>query len=67
MKVLKWITLALAGLNVFLAVHRFSLDVKRFHDAGYSTWYLILCILLSFFVVGTGMWFLVVIKDSTSE
>lgn len=58
---------ALAGLNVFLAVYRFLLSAKRFHDAGYSTWYLILCILLSFVVAGIGMWFMVAIKDSAPD
>lgn len=57
----------LCGVGLFHLLYLALLTVKRFHDAGRSTLYCIVCMLLVPAAAGIGMIFAVAVKESDRD
>lgn len=58
---------ALCAVGLFHFLYLTLLTVKRFHDAGKSTLYCLVCLFLIPGVIGIGMTFAVTIKESDED
>lgn len=59
-----------AGFAVLFGIHityLVLLTIKRFHDAGKSTEYCIMCMILMLFFIGNVLIFLVAVKESDGD
>ena len=55
------------GIKLFQIIYMYLVTLKRFHDAGYATWCLNVCVLLSLLVIGNFLILFVVINKSDGK